>query len=150
LETFFLVDFLVSNPARVSEWMAADEKALRSEFGPAAVRVELDKRDGFKGKKRKELYDRISHHATHATPSGFKLTVKDMLGEIGPFYRPASFMAWAQEAVKMICNSGVVYGAFFQKVDKMGLVTKAHYINELDKWTAKYFGSTYQRAGKTD
>ncbi len=51
LETFFLVDFLVSNPETISEWRSADTKTLRNEFGPAAVRDALDKRDGFKGKK---------------------------------------------------------------------------------------------------
>jgi len=141
LETFFLVDFLVSYPDKVSQWKTADEKALRNEFGPAAIRDALDKRDGFKEKNRKKLYDRISHHATHATPSGFKLTLKDSLGEIGPFYRPNSFISWAQEAVKMICNSGVVYGAFFKDVDLTLLRTKEHYIGELDRWKVKYFGS---------
>jgi hypothetical protein len=76
LETFFLVDLLVSNPTKVSEWKAADEKALRNAFGPGAVRDALDKRDNFKAKNRKKLYDQISHHATHATPSGFKLRSK--------------------------------------------------------------------------
>jgi len=150
LETFFLVDFLVSNPNKVSEWRAAEAKALRNEFGPAAVRDALDARDGFKEKKRKQLYDLISHHATHATPSGFKMTVKDTLGEIGPFYRPESFVAWAQEAVKMICNSGVVYGAFFKDVDLPLLKTKEHYIGELDKWKTKYFGVPAASTDKKD
>jgi hypothetical protein len=150
LETIFLVDFLVSNPTKISEWVAANDKTLRNEFGPATIRAELDKRDGFEGKKRKELYDRISHHATHATPSGFKLTVKDALGEIGPFFRPESFVAWAQEATKMICNSGVVYGVFFEDVDEAVLILKAHYINELDKWTTKYFGVPASRSDRKD
>jgi hypothetical protein len=150
LETFFLVDFLVSNPAKVNEWRAAEAKALRNEFGPAAVRDALDTRDGFKEKKRKQLYDLISHHATHATPSGFKMTVKDTLGEIGPFYRPESFVAWAQEGVKMICNSGVVYGAFFKEVDITLLRTKEHYIGELDKWKTKYFGAPAASTDKKD
>jgi len=29
--------------------------------------------------------------------------------------------------VKMICNSGIVYGAFFKDIDKTTLITKAHY-----------------------
>jgi len=150
LETFFLVDFLVSNPEKVNEWRSADTKVLRNEFGPAAVRDALDKRDGFKEKKRKQLYDLISHHATHATPSGFKMTAKDSLGEIGPFYRPESFVAWAQEAVKMICNSGLVFGAFFKDVGLPLLKTKEHYIGELEKWRAKYFGAPASQPDKKD
>ncbi|MCP3411658.1 hypothetical protein [Bradyrhizobium sp. CCGB01] len=150
LETFFLVDFLVSNPEKVNEWRSANAKALRNEFGPAAVREALDKRDGFKEKKRKQLYDLISHHATHATPSGFAMTVKDALGEIGPFYRPESFVAWTQEAVKMTCNSGIVFGAFFKEVGLPLLKTKEHYIGELEKWRAKYFGAAVSQPDKKD
>jgi hypothetical protein len=73
-----------------------------------------------------------------------------MLGEIGPLYHLESFIAWAQEAVKMICNSGVVYGAFFKEVDVKLLMTKEHYIGELDKWRSKYFGPPASRTDKKD
>ncbi len=140
LEAFFLVDYLVSFPEKIQEWNAADEKKLRNEFGPAAVRNTLDARDGFVEKKRKKLYDLISHYATHATPAGFGMVVKDNLGEIGPFHRPEMFTAWMQEAVKMICNSGVVFGHHFQDVDLKILKTKEKYIADLNDWRRKYLG----------
>jgi hypothetical protein len=90
--------------------------------------------------KRKELYDLISHHATHATPGGFKITTKDMLGEIGPFYRELNFEAWMGEAVKMLCNAGVVFGASFKNVDERILTTKTVYVQHLNIWKKKYFG----------
>jgi hypothetical protein len=138
LETFFLVDYLASFPDKIQGWKTADEKKLRNEFGPAAVRAALDARDGFVEKKRKKLYDLISHYATHATPAGFGMVIKDDLGEIGPFYRPEMFTAWMQEAVKMICNSGVVFGHHFQDVDLKILGTKAKYIADLNNWRRKY------------
>jgi hypothetical protein len=46
LETFFLVDYLVSFPEKIQEWKIADEKQLRKEFGPAAVRVARGREDG--------------------------------------------------------------------------------------------------------
>lgn len=138
LETSFLVDYLVSFPDKIKPWKTADGKQLRKEYGPAAIRTALDKRDGFTEQKRKQVYDMISHHATHATPAGFGLVIKENLGEIGPFFRPEMFVAWMQEAVKMICNSGVVFGHHFKDVDAKILATKAQYIAELNAWRKKY------------
>ena len=139
LETFFLVDYLVSFPDKIQPWKTAGEKQLRNEYGPAAIRVALDARDGFTEKKRKQVYDLISHYATHATPAGFGLVVKDNLGEIGPFYRPEMFSAWMHEAVKMICNSGIVFGYNFKDVDPKLLATKVKYVTDLKVWRAKYY-----------
>jgi hypothetical protein len=141
LETFFLVDYLRSNENQISVWKAATKDQLKGQFGPNAVRNALDKRDGFKEGKRKKIYDLISHHATHATPSGFKLTSKEQLGEIGPFYREVNFEAWAQELVKIIANAGVVFGSMFRNIDPNLLLTKAAYLEHLNNWKKKYFGA---------
>jgi hypothetical protein len=50
----------------------------------------------------------------------------------------------------MICNSGVVYGAFFHDVDVELFLTKVHYIDELDKWKTKYFGPPAGSSDKKD
>jgi hypothetical protein len=140
LETFFLVDYLCSNQDQISVWKQATKDQLKGQFGPNAVRNALDKRDGFKEGKRKKIYDLISHHATHATQSGFKLTVKEQLGEIGPFYSEANFEAWAQELVKVMANAGVVFGSMFRDIDRNLLLTKAAYLEHLNNWKKKYFG----------
>jgi hypothetical protein len=140
LETFFLVDYLVSNPSQIPVWKNANKDQLKGVFGPNAVRNALDKRDGFKEGKRKQIYDLISHHATHATPSGFKLTVKNALGEIGPFYSEQNFEAWAQELVKVMTNAGVVFGSMFRELEPRLTITKAAYLDHLNTWKKKYFG----------
>jgi hypothetical protein len=140
LETYFLVDYLCSNRHQVSEWKAASNKELRGRFGPNAVRQALDKRDGFKEGKRKLIYDLISHHATHATPSGFRMTVKDQLGEIGPFYREENFVAWMQEAVKMSSHVGIIFAGAFTGVGDKLLMLKADYIQGLNTWKKRHFG----------
>jgi hypothetical protein len=140
LETSFLLDYLVSNPNQISVWKTATKDQLKGVFGPNAVRNALDKRDGFKEGKRKEIYDLISHHATHATPSGFKLTVTNQLGTIGPFYSEDNFEAWVQELVKVMSGSGVVFGKMFQKLDPELTLTKAAYLEHLSGWKKKYFG----------
>jgi hypothetical protein len=138
LETFFLVDYLTSFPEKIQDWKGADEKQLRAIYGPGAIRNALDARDGFKEKKRKKLYDMISHYATHAAPSGFHLVTKDDLGMIGPFYRPELFVAWMQEAVKMICNSGLVFAKAFKDVDWGIKSTRKKYRVDLKTWSDKY------------
>jgi hypothetical protein len=140
LETFFLVDYLCSNRDQISVWKGASKDQLKRQFGPSAIRNALDKRDGFKEGKRKQIYDLISHHATHATPSGFRLTVKDKLGEIGPFYSEVNFEAWMQELVKIMCNAGEVLGSIYQDADTKLLLTKAAYIDHLNEWKKKYYG----------
>jgi hypothetical protein len=141
LETFFLLDYLVSNRDQIPIWNAATKHQLKGKFGPNAVRNALDIRDGFKEGKRKELYDLISHHATHATPSGFKLTVKDQLGEIGPFYSETNFEAWAQELVKVMNSAGVVFGKMFKHLEPRLTVTKMSYLDHVKSWRKKYFGA---------
>ena len=140
LETYFLVDFLGSNPHEIETWKAATTADLKGRFGPNAVRNALDKRDGFKEGKRKQIYDLISHFATHATPSGFRLTLKGHLGELGPFYGEDKFEAWAQEAVKMAGHAGVIYGATFDNVDAGLLEAKVQFLDDLNNWKKKYFG----------
>jgi hypothetical protein len=58
IETHFLVDYLVTYPAKIDEWRRADEKERKGRFGPNAIRNALDKRDGFR--TRKEIYNLIS------------------------------------------------------------------------------------------
>jgi hypothetical protein len=140
LETYFLVDYLCSNRHQISEWRAASNEELRGRFGPNAIRQALDKRDGFKEGKRKIIYDLISHHATHATPSGFRMTVKDQLGEIGPFYSEENFVAWIQEAVKMLSHVGIIFASAFTEVEDRFLLLKSDYIQDLNAWKRKHFG----------
>jgi hypothetical protein len=141
LETAFLLDYLVSNPSQIGVWKTATKDQLKGVFGPNAVRNALDSRDSFKKGKRKEIYDLISHHATHATPSGFKLTVKNHLGEIDPFYSEINFEAWAQELVRVMSSSGVVFGKMFKKLEPKLTLTKASYLDRLSTWRKRYFGA---------
>lgn len=87
LEAQFLLDLFRSFPQKVKEWREADDKTLKNEFSPVAVRDMLDKRDGFKEKKRAARYQRYCKYASHMTYAGFTLlTNDDRQIEIGPFY----------------------------------------------------------------
>jgi hypothetical protein len=52
IETFFLLDYFLTDQSLVARWRLADDKTLRSEFSPVNVRKALDARDAFTGEKR--------------------------------------------------------------------------------------------------
>lgn len=138
LESYFLLDYLVAHPQEIAAWRVADKKTLKNRYGPAAIRRALDKRDGLTQEKRKELYDRMSHMATHATPSGFTLVAKDGSGEIGPFFDESKFQAWAEEAVKIAGHAGTIFSHAIKKPDRKLLPVKAAYSDRLCAWRQKY------------
>jgi hypothetical protein len=148
LEAYFLLDYLAAHPHEIAAWRAADKKTLRHRYGPAAIRQALDKRDGLKQAKRKELYDLMSHVATHATPSGFRLATKDGLGEIGPFFDQDKFQAWAEEAAKMAGHAGVIFGHAIKQHDRKLLPVKDAYLENLGGWRQKYLQGDKARATK--
>lgn len=138
LESYFLLDYLVAHPQEIAAWRVADKKILKNRYGPAAIRQALDKRDGLTQAKRKELYDLMSHVATHATPSGFRLAAKDGLGEIGPFFDESKFQAWGEEAAKMAGHAGIIFSHAIKKPDRKLLPVKVAYLEKLGAWRQKY------------
>ena len=56
LETMFLLNRFRGDRTLIERWRFADDKTRRQEFSPAAVRKALDERDGFRGRKREEMY----------------------------------------------------------------------------------------------
>lgn len=138
LESYFLLDYLVAHPQEITAWRMADKKTLKNRYGPVAIRQALDKRDGLTQAKRKELYDLMSHVATHATPSGFQLAAKDGLGEIGPFFDEGKFQAWAEEAAKLAGHAGIIFSHAMKNPDSKLLPVKLAYLEKLDAWRQKY------------
>ena len=68
------------------------------------------------------------------------MTVKDQLGEIGPFYSEENFVAWIQEAVKMLSHVGIIFASAFTEVEDRFLLLKSDYIQDLNAWKRKHFG----------
>jgi hypothetical protein len=46
---------------------------MRKKYHPAKIRTDLDDRDGFVKKKRKQSYNALSTLGTHPSPGGFEL-----------------------------------------------------------------------------
>ena len=94
IETVFLLDYFSGDTALISRWRGADEKTLREEFSPVAVRKKLDERDQYTGKKRAELYKLFSTLAGHPNPRGFDmLKVSSGDHHCGPFFDEKSLLA---------------------------------------------------------
>lgn len=72
-ETIFLLDYLLTDPARVTRWRSCTPKERDREFKQVNIRTELDARDGFTSMKRAEQYKMFCSLASHPTPDGFAM-----------------------------------------------------------------------------
>ncbi len=134
LETYFLVQYLRSNPAEISVWKQADKRQLKKDFSPWRIRGELDKRDGYTSGQRKAIYDLISEHVLHATYRGFHLTTQGGLGRIGPFLDEAKLRAWLEEMAKHFGHAAIVLLSDFEGADVKLDLTRRHYLDVLNAW----------------
>lgn len=146
VETYFLVDYLRSNPGRVAVWKGADKRQRAREFSPRRIREELDQRDGYVEGGRKAIYDLISEHASHATYRGFHLTTQGGLGKIGPFVDEVKLQAWLEEMAKRFGHAAIVLLSDFEGLDVRLDQTRGHYLNVMNEWGRKYYGPSFPRA----
>jgi hypothetical protein len=149
LETYFLIDYLRSNPAQIAIWKNADNRTLKREFGPARIREALDKRDGYTSQQRKSFYDLVSQYASHATYRGFHLTTRDGLGQIGPFIDKDKLQAWLEEMAKRFGHAAICLLADFEGRDDKLEVTRAHYLDVMNAWGRKYYSPTFPSSPRT-
>ncbi len=112
LETTFLLDYFSTDPALVTEWRTTPEKQRKAKFGPAKIRTELDKRDGFTKARRKDAYDMLCSLAGHATPEGVVMLVPVPGGtdvHCGPFLENTALHSVLSETAKSAVTAA---GAF--------------------------------------
>jgi hypothetical protein len=146
LETYFLVDYLRSNPAKVEVWKKADKRQRAREFSPMKIREELDKRSGYVEGARKAAYDLISENASHATYRGFHLTTQGSLGKIGPFTDEVKLQAWLEEMAKRFGHAAIVLLSDFEGLDLRLDETRGHYLKVMNEWGRKYYGPSFPNA----
>ena len=141
LETQFLISYLQDDPERPEQWLRATKKELKETFSPWKIRVELDKRDGFKEQKRKASYDLLSVAASHPTPMSFQMKA-DSNGKLGcgPQRNPDLLEGCLQEAARQAMMLGaclVLYAVEFPDGDK----ASSRLSLMLQKLRSVYFGS---------
>ena len=145
VETYFLVDYLRSNPDKIAVWKSATKKQQLTDFGPRRIRDALDKRDGYTAGMRKSTYDLISEHASHATYRGFQMASQGGLGKLGPFMDEAKLQAWLEEMAKRFGHAAIVLLSDFEGVDPRLDATRAHYLAAVNAWGAKYYGPSFPK-----
>lgn len=142
LETYFLVDYLTTNPGKIQEWKVADKKKRIAHFSPGFIRTALDKRDGYTSQQRKKIYDLISENASHASYGGFRLVMNNRnMGEIGPFHDPVKLKMWLEELAKRLGHAAIILLSDFEGEDRVLDVTRAHYLATFNAWAKKYLGT---------
>jgi hypothetical protein len=109
MEVGFLIDLFRTSPEHIAKWKSSDDATRREQYSPVNVRKALDERDGNKEKKRAKQYKILSELASHATYRGFRLTMREGLGEIGPFVERVNLKAWVEEMVLRLGPAAVLF-----------------------------------------
>jgi hypothetical protein len=142
IETYFLVDYLSTNPEKIDEWRRADKKKRMAQFGPGIVRTALDKRNGYTSGERKRIYDLISELASHASYSGISLTTTGPANmvQVGPFFDEKKLKVWLYEMAKRLSHAAIILLHRPEGNDLKLLATQAHYLKVNNEWWSKYRG----------
>ena len=140
-ETAALLDYMLSYPGQIAVWKESDNRQRMVKFRPSAIRSALNKRDQFPGNKRKEIYERFSEYAAHATAPGFQLLASEGLGKIGPFLSERYLKAWLEEAVKFLVHGATIFVVHFDKVEPALLPEKVGFLDQATRWRDRYLQS---------
>ncbi|QOJ24777.1 MAG: hypothetical protein HRU78_14945 [Gammaproteobacteria bacterium] len=140
-ETVALLDYLQTNPNQIAVWKTSDKKQRIAKFGPGAIRNALNSRDQLSGNKRKEMYDRLSEYASHATAPSFQLLAPERLGKIGPFLSEKYLRTWLEEMVKFLVHGATIFMDHFENVEPPLLLEKTDFLAHANRWRNKYMGN---------
>lgn len=145
LETVFLLDYLHDHPEKITVWRTADEKVRKKEFAPAKVRIALDDRHGFTGKKREAAYALLCELAAHPTYQGLRMLVPTGGGHhCGPFFDSSSATALIQELAKLAVQAGGHYNRFAKAVTLDDHRAKIAFMEIAGQWAERYFGRPFE------
>jgi hypothetical protein len=139
LEISFLLDYFKSDPSKIPEWKNATAKERKTKFSPVNIRIALDTRDGFKEKRRAEVYELLSEHASHVSYGGFKLIRSDGLGNLGPFIDEKILKAWVQELTLRLVPGATIFAIFFVDASPPLQQLRMKYIDQVRAWQERMF-----------
>jgi hypothetical protein len=140
LETVFLLDLFRTDRPAITKWRLADNKTRWKEFKPASVREVLDKRDGFTGKKRGEVYALFSGLAGHPNmESVTMLKPKGMDAHNGPFFDPTALQATLSELGRLAIQVGEVIDLFFPNSWQKADASRESFVSVKRKWLSIFY-----------
>lgn len=138
LELVNLVDLFRADPTNISKWKAADDKKLKKDFSPAAVRTVLASFPQYAGQNRKNLYALFSSHAAHMTYKGFQLVSPRNSPTLGPFFELKLLRALLEDMGRHMSHATIALSTMFENGGLPVLVAKTAYIDLLSKYHQKY------------
>jgi hypothetical protein len=115
MEVGFLIHYFFYWPEKVSEWKNASDEVLKKNFAPVHIRTALDDKEGSRERKRQRAYEILCQYGAHATYKGFRMTMRENMGQIGPFVEATPLRAFVEECVLRIGPSAVLFGTLFPK-----------------------------------
>lgn len=141
LETVFLISLFEGDPAAISRWRQADRKARLRQFSPVRVRETLDKRDGFSGRKRAEMYELFSELAGHPTMKSHLMLRPKKGGDavMGPFVENTTLEAGLSEMGRLAVQAGELLGAFIPANWHEADASRAAFAKQKRHWVSKFY-----------
>lgn len=141
LETVFLLDLFGSDRSLIIRWRFADKKARMKEFSPLKVREALDKRDGFTGRKRAEMYEMFSELAGHPTMHSSLMMRPQKGGDavIGPFIEATTLDATLAEMGRLAVQAGQHLAGFFPQDWQHGFEPRMVFAASTREWIATFY-----------
>jgi hypothetical protein len=141
LETVFLISLFEGDRAAISRWRHADKKEYRKHFSPVRVREALDKRDGFSGKKRAEMYELFSELAGHPTMKSHLMLRPEKGGDavIGPFIERTTLDAALSEMGRLAVQAGELLGAFIPANWHEADASRAAFAEQKGYWVSEFY-----------
>jgi hypothetical protein len=141
LETVFLLDLFAGDRSLIERWRFADKKERMKQFSPVRVREALDDRDGFKTKKRFEMYELFSELAGHPNmkSSWMMRPQKDGDAVIGPFMEATSLDAVVSEMGSLAFQAGEQIDRFFPA--GWGMPARLGFAQQKGKWFETFYPS---------
>jgi hypothetical protein len=138
LEMVNLVDLFRIDADAIDRWKAADDKALKNEFGPVKVRLRLEKHPDFEGQRRDRLYATFSGYAAHPSYKGFQLISPSNKPRLGPFLDGSLLLALLADLGKHISHAALGVSTLLVTDELQLLRAKAAYLERLGGYHEKY------------
>lgn len=139
LETGFLLDFFSIDQSKILDWKKSNNKERYNKYKPSSIRKALDDRDGFKGRKREQIYQRMCEYGAHPTYPGIKLVAPEGLAKIGPFFDAKYLRSLIGELAMRVPLFTLIYLMHFKKLPSGFLKVQADFLDKLKTWSQKYF-----------
>lgn len=144
MEITFLLGMFDRDNTQITKWRVADDKTLKKDFKPIAVRLFLVDYDQWKGgNRRAEMYGMFCEYAAHATWKGFALMGPTGGGKrtIGPFFDHPLMKAIIEEMAQLAAQAGNNYASFFSREKSIAaLETDLRRLEVTSAWAERFLG----------